>query len=214
MGEKILVIGDLHGVWNHLYNIIKIEKPNLIFSVGDFGWWPSLSEKMNLKTDVKILFCDGNHEDHEDLQRRIKNNDLEIFPNVFYQPRGSVFTLEDGRNVLFMGGANSIDRNGRTPGIDWFPEETIKEKDMYNLPDVKIDIVISHTCPEEFVGQLDLQTIDNDPSRKALSFILKHYCPKLWYFGHFHKYRTRMYNDCKWICLNMSSELGWYTTLG
>jgi len=40
-------------------------------------------------------------------------------------PRGSTFTLPDGSVVMFFGGANSIDQEYRTFGIDWFPEEAI-----------------------------------------------------------------------------------------
>ena len=43
--------------------------------------------------------------------------------------------LPDGRIVLFMGGADSIDKKYRKIGFDWFPEELITQKDIYELPD-------------------------------------------------------------------------------
>ena len=55
-------------------------------------------------------------------------------PNIFYMPRGSVLSLSDGRNVLFMGGAESVDKRRRTPGYDWFKQELIRPQDLSNLP--------------------------------------------------------------------------------
>ena len=49
--------------------------------------------------------------------------------------------LPDGRTVLFMGGALSVDKAWRTPGYDWFPEESITTGDLDRLPDVHVDIV-------------------------------------------------------------------------
>lgn len=210
---KIIIIGDTHGIWNHIYNLISKESPTMIISVGDFGWWPSIKHTGKLKSSVEIRWCDGNHEDFNDIQKRIENNELEVKPNIFYQPRGSVITLEDGRRILFMGGAESFDIKLRTPGIDWFPEETIKQKDIENLPETNIDIVISHTCPESFVGNLGIQNLDKDSSRIALDIVLEKYQPSLWYFGHFHRYLTGYQNSCRWTCLNMSNDAGWYEVL-
>ena len=123
-------------------------------------------------------------------------------------PRGHTLVLPspDNRVVLFMGGANSIDKQYRKIGVDWFPEEIISQKDIMNLPDCKVDIVISHTCPEEF----SMSTLydDNDPSRKALSYVLDKYHPSLWYFGHFHQNKTGYTNSCRWTCLNELGKTG------
>jgi len=98
-----------------------------------------------------------------------------------------------------MGGAHSFDWKLRTPGFDWFPElELVTESDLENLPDKKIDIVISHTAPEEFYMSFPPK---EDPSRESLSYILKRYKPKLWFFGHFHIYDTGFDLGCRWTAL-------------
>ena len=111
--------------------------------------WDQFGIKAN---DTKVYWCDGNHEDHWDLieERNYMKAPCEMMPNVYYMKRGSVLQLPDGRNVLFMGGADSIDKGARTVGLDWFPEEVINQKNVYGLPDTKVDVVISHTCPTEF----------------------------------------------------------------
>jgi hypothetical protein len=120
-------------------------------------------------------------------------------------PRGSVYTLPDGRNILFMGGADSIDKHVRRLGVDWFPEEVITQKDFINLPDVEIDIFITHTCPEEIkpiLLQYDERKL-RDPSNKALTELWKIYKPKLWFFGHWHTYQYGDINGItNWHCLS------------
>jgi len=98
-----------------------------------------------------------------------------------------------------MGGAHSFDWRYREAGRDWFPElELVTESDLDNLPDKKIDIVISHTAPEEFFVGFSPK---DDPSRKSLSYVLKKYEPKLWFFGHFHVYENGFDLGCKWTAL-------------
>lgn len=236
MTKKILVIGDTHGEWGELNKLIQKKNPEIVLQCGDFGYWPKFSgtnvlgkQRINhdgrivrsiwhqcgIKNhDIAIHFCDGNHEDHWALADLDKKNDNQICPKVFYQKRGSILTLPDGRNVLFMGGADSIDKEHRTVGLDWFPEEYIRLRDVIDLPDMRIDVVISHTCPEEFLYNLKFNYIKSvDPSCKALSYILEKYQPKQWFFGHWHQFKEGSRNGCYWTCLNMAGDSGWWTWL-
>jgi hypothetical protein len=205
------MVGDIHSEWFYLNELVG-QNPDLIICCGDFGYWPRYfgpngiaHPKDGIKNgNIKILFCDGNHEDHEALRLL---EDTEIAPNVFYMPRGSTYKLQDGRTILFMGGANSIDKDMRTLGVDYFREETISYADLQNLPDEDIDIVVSHTCPDELTEDMIKRSYygfsDNDPSRKALSYLLKKYNPSFWYFGHWHFYVDGvLLNGTKFFCLS------------
>ena len=214
---KIMVVGDIHAEWGKFNELINKKQPDIILQCGDFGYWPSYKEyhPHHIKNDeCKIYWCDGNHEEFSKLLT-IKRH--EIRPNIFYMKRGSTLILPDGKIVLFMGGAESIDKHLRTPGIDWFLEEVITQKDFNNLPseDTKIDIVISHTCPLEV--DLGDKFKDREPlkdcSRVALSRILEMYKPSLWYFSHWHTYKEGFIQNCKWTCLNMSGRTGWWKWL-
>lgn len=206
--KEVYIIGDVHGRFNHIKEALPLTKVNALFQVGDFGYFPTMENKEveSLKElPFPVFFCDGNHEDHEALKKAKEYRNDGYPSNIYHMPRGSVVSV-NGLNVLFFGGANSIDKNERTPGLDWFPEETISESDMYNLPDCTIDVVISHTCPDEFfptvkkaVGSL---YTEKDHSRKALSYILNKYKPMRWYFGHFHKAIEGTYKDTQWRCLD------------
>lgn len=129
--------------------------------------------------------------------------------------RGSYITLPDGRNILFIGGAQSLDKDAREPGINWFPGEVLMEEDVNDLPEIEIEIVISHTCPREFIPQVkakDKRRFE-DPSHDVLSKILNKYMPKYWYFGHFHSYQKGITENIKWTALNQIGDTGWFEKL-
>jgi hypothetical protein len=204
-----MVVGDIHGKWGLTNLLIEREHPDMILQVGDFGWWPRMEgvcwKLKGLELgDARLHFCDGNHEDHPSLLEHSNQQTApaELYKGVVYQPRGSTIQLPDGRTVLFMGGAYSIDGQYRTVGNDWFPvEELISQKDFSRLPDCKVDIVISHTCPSCMVPVRE--RYGTDSCEKALDAILDIYHPSLWYFGHWHTIAEGVEKGgCRWFCLN------------
>jgi Icc-related predicted phosphoesterase len=206
---KVLVLGDIHNEFGRLNEILHKKRPDLIISCGDFGYWPNWNGADKLERisthGAKLLFCDGNHDDHWALRDRKQD---ELAPNIIYMPRGSTYELDDGRTIMFMGGAHSIDKHLRTAGWDWFPEEIITQKDMNNLPEKKIDIFITHTCPEELVHDMLKYYPEKarEPSNTALSELWKIYKPKLWIFGHWHHYNEGIMMGTQWYALSYPGE--------
>ena len=217
---KTIAVGDIHGDFTPLVSLIKNNKDAILLQCGDFGWWKPLRnrildvDRICKENNVIIHWCEGNHEDHP----FIKKNDM-VTPNIIHQPRGSTITLPDGRVVLFIGGADSIDKKYRTAGYDWFPEdENITINDIRNLPDIDVDVIISHTAPEYFDLMLpktghfagtDLSTY-KDNNCILLNLVFDKYKPKEWYFGHFHKYDEGEYNNCEWVLLSDTKHGMWY----
>ena len=209
---KTLIVGDVHGDFGRLNTFVNKKKPAIILSVGDFGFWPRITERITAKREFagkprgpkipegcKLYWCDGNHEDHDELVDRTTD---EFWPNTKYMDRGKTLTLPDGRVVLFMGGALSIDRHHRIEGggnYGWFPREQVRESDVMDLDVGKIDIVISHTCPTEFDVPTRYEYVDS--SRLALSYILHTYKPTQWYCGHWHHYCSGSYQGCEWTAM-------------
>jgi predicted phosphodiesterase len=223
--EGIYVIGDVHGEFGRLNTWLNYKQPSIVLQCGDFGYWPNekakrgsrwkkpLVPKMN---DTTLYWCDGNHEDFHALQERPSD---EVHPNVFYMPRGTTLELPDGRTVLFMGGAESHDKEWRIEyeanGGDkiWFSEERITEQNIHNLPDKRIDIIISHAAPREFDiwgGGHDM--LQHDPSRLALSSVLHRYKEHkpLWFFGHYHARIKGEYHGVKYHGLNKIGDTDWW----
>jgi hypothetical protein len=213
--NEIYVCGDIHGMWNNLNKFISTTNPNIIIQCGDFGWWPhyhnsvlfdgtgnSFDQYGIYTNNTKIYFCDGNHENHDDLESKVNHYGqipIELMKNVFYMPRASILKLPDDRTILFIGGAESIDKNSRLLGVSWWPQETITQKDIYNLPDINIDIVISHTLPSCVMKTNEFKNIagfiHNEPSNIALQTVFEQYNPPLWYCGHFHDTMTVKINN-------------------
>lgn len=226
--ERVLIVGDLHGDWPKLNQLINKHGPDKVIQCGDFGWWP----KMELKKPViygqqdkwilqgvkpqgsMVYWCDGNHEDHDDLDSlgRRQKEEILCYENVIYKPRGTTLKLEDGRIVLFIGGADSIDKGMRTNGFDWFPRELPnKAEEDRCLSHEHVDIVISHTAPEEWIPDVCKYNKMLDPTRKLLSEVLRKYRPSLWYHGHWHREASGIYKNTKWTSLDYPGHGRWWT---
>lgn len=201
---KVLVVGDIHAEWGALNQLIQQKQPDIVLQCGDFGWWPGMEPKHMTIYDrsrawylkgikpqgAKVYWCDGNHEDHLSLETHQEAGEIvEMYDGVYYCPRGSVLTLPDGRRVMFYGGAHSIDKDMRTPGFDWFPEELPTQGQFLRANNQKdIDIIISHTMPLEVDVSVDQWRGQkaNDPTRYDLSCFYQHHEPSQWFFGHWH----------------------------
>lgn len=217
--HRILIVGDIHGYFRALDAAIKRFRPLLVLQCGDFGIWPRrsmarLAEGFTTNDGriVPVHFCDGNHEDHQALAelRKYETPPYELGRGVYYQPRGSTITLPDGRAVLFAGGADSIDKNMRTRGQDWFPEELLTEDDFRQFPDLHVDMVVSHAAPAsaKLPPALDSEKYP-DPSRIVLDKVLQRYQPKFWYCAHYHALFRRRLSACRLYALDCGHGRLW-----
>ena len=179
--------------------------------------------------ETTIYWADGNHENHDDLQERMKaapGQPPEIpVPGCFYMPRGSILTLPDGRNALFFGGAMSTDKEERTEGDSWWAAEVPTLMDLEHARAQvaahggRVDIVISHTGPTRFLRRLPANKIDltrfDDPTVTILDQILEEFRPGQWFFGHFHLSAHGEDLGCAWRCMNAEGfGEGWWVELG
>ena len=228
----VLIVGDLHGDWGSLNALMAKKRPDIVLQCGDFGWWPHMEVKkpviygqqsvwmlkgLKVPTFTNVYWCDGNHEDHETLDKMTNGLMYPVlcYERVTYQPRGNTLTLPDGRVVLFFGGASSVDKQWRTPGLDWFFRETPNTQEHARaLTHAQVDIVISHTCPHEFCPNEYKSDKMNDPTRDMLSNILEKYKPGLWYFGHWHTAKEGKHNNTYWQALDYPKHSGrWWVDL-
>ncbi len=221
---KTLIVGDSHGLFLPLLGLIAEQEPDLVLQCGDFGYWPKRPvagwdasggpgiHGAVLQFAVPVHWCDGNHENHHALSN-LRDGDPaprahQVGHNCFWQDRGSTLTLPDRRVVLFVGGADSIDKATRREGFDWFPEEVLTSDVLPRLPDCKVDIVVSHTAPlyfhlSTFGPMLGPGGKNRDPSRVVLNRVFDRYRPSQWFFSHWHYFRSGEHENCKWTMLNM-----------
>lgn len=100
-----------------------------IIQVGDLGvdTPDDLSHLQQILTkwaptaDYRVI--DGNHENFNMLNPDAAGP-VALTEQITYMPRGTRARLA-GAEILFCGGATSIDRDWRTEGINWFPDESI-----------------------------------------------------------------------------------------
>lgn len=158
------------------------------------------------RVDGKVCITGNCWTTFEEVVGRRGPEPVEVESKIYQCPIGSTIEVE-GKVILFVGGADSIDKHLRYEGVNWFPQEVLTKKDVdYILQSVpKADIIISHTCPNEFDVKSSLNkwypTV-NDPSREVLSILLHHYKPERWYFGHWHQYVSGKYKNTDWMCLD------------
>lgn len=148
---------------------------------------------------VTTLFIDGNHENFEHLN----SYPVDVWcggkvhfieRNIIHLIRGQVFDINETRFFTF-GGAHSIDKMYRTPGVSWFPEEMPTyaeyEEGWYNLEKVgfQVDYILTHSGPREVVAAMGYGEMSDDEValRQYLQRVADNTDFTAWYFGHFHE---------------------------
>jgi hypothetical protein len=210
---KLTIIGDVHGNWKCLTKLLRELRSDIVICCGEFGFWPRSGNvegtfsKLQVPKSTRFWWIDGNHEDFDSLERP---HSLDLLPSrVTYIPRGTIKHVPGLGWTLFMGGAESIDKEWRTPGMNWFFRESISALDMMKVNwDAKVDTIVSHTCPREFTVIPKEQLYDvPDGSRDMLSELLERFKPTRWFFSHWHRRVSGRYiheypGVCDWVCLD------------
>lgn len=201
-------IGDVHGKFTRYKDILKTHKNTI--QVGDMGlgFPKSVSRLYDGVEKIRLTsppfdhmkrsgarFIRGNH-DFPDMCKRHK----------FYIPD---MTVEN--NMMFVGGAKSIDRIYRTEGIDWWADEELSYEELNRMLDIyeiaRPEIMVTHDCPDEIVPTVALlcnyEIKKQFPSitRQAFDAALSIHVPKLWVFGHWHGSCDIQYKGCRFVCL-------------
>lgn len=218
---RILIGGDTHGSRTQINYLFDMAKHNdcdgPIIQVGDFGYSPRREfghtfldtvEKLCKKHDKELWWLDGNHEDHDEIDRLLGGHyqdspvvtkreskttpgNIIEFPHIKYLPRGCTFEL-DGVSFMSYGGAFSIDRAWRTKYVSWFPQEMIDYDHIANdIPDDHVDVLLSHDVPLGYkfgYDEYSQASITSRTAREALFMLVQKITPKVCMGGHHHIY--------------------------
>ncbi len=228
---KVFCCGDTHGfeggdmakIWNfHENEGANLTKEDVLISLGDFAcvWYPNdhelhYSDLIGLEwwancpwTTAVVL---GNHEGYDaidELPWTTKwGNDIQYFEvengnRIYFFKRGAIYTI-NGKKILTVSGAKSVDKHMRIEGVSWWPQEDINYKetefclDEIAKHDSKVDVVLSHTCPQRIIPNFivwDIGPVDC-PTAKFLDVVDERVDFKAWYFGHFHIDKTLVEGD-------------------
>ncbi len=213
---RLLLVGDTHanGAWwaRTVVPVAVRVRADRIIQLGDFGYWPRHPDGRRFltlvtagvtRTDIPVDFLDGNHEDHASLQRRAAAP-YEVAAGVRHLPRGCRFSY-DGVRFLAVGGAHSIDRHLRKPGVNWFAEETLDGSDLERAESgAPVDVLLAHdtfagydlpgTLPiAELPEWLAREITASRAHRTLLREVVDAVQPELVVHGHYHsRYRARV----------------------
>lgn len=160
--------GVVVNVHNPVMKIYRFEEPDVIIC-------------SRIQNDISILF------------RYVEDD----FPNLLFAKDGEIFDL-GGHKAIILGGAYSVDKYYRlSKGMNWFsdeqPSDEIKQyvKEKLDACGWKMDLVLSHTCPqkyvpiEAFMPGLDQKLVDHS-TEEWLDQIENKLDYNAWYCGHWH----------------------------
>lgn len=198
------LIGDIHGNF-YDYQLLTQPIEHNSIQVGDFGigfgqgdYW---NEKVNdHQRSGQHRFIRGNHDSPELCRTEM----------VGWIPDGTV-----ENDVMFIGGAWSIDHQWRTDGIDWWRDEECSYSQLNQFIDtyaiMRPRVVISHDCPtltayNMFVkhGQsIGGKSLHLTRTGEAFQTMFETHQPEEWYFGHWHQTKTFTMEGTKFQCLGI-----------
>lgn len=203
----IYITGDQHANFNKIFNFvdfldIKLNSDDYVIILGDMGiFWrddkedaKKFIEFFEKNYQFNLYFIEGNHENFNLLNDlpEDENGMGYISEHIRHLKRGRRYNIQ-GKNILAIGGADSIDKYHRTEGISWWKEEQITDDDVVEAighGDIVFDYVLSHAAPaaifNEYKYLLCDYFIDEDDgihiSENKLEIIKENICFKHWYF--------------------------------
>lgn len=207
---KTRVVGDIHGAFNE-YDVFILNTSGMrhrgdaaerSIQVGDFGigfftpyWHESVRDWMRANPTQR--FIRGNHDDPAMCK---------TMPG--YIPDGTV----EG-DIMYMGGAWSIDHALRTEGVDWWADEELSMQELEVMIDVyrttKPRVMFTHDCPEQIAWDMFIsrgnawggKTQFKTRTGQALQSMWEYHQPEMWFFGHWHETRDLTLNGTKFQCV-------------
>ena len=190
-------IGDVHG---NMDSYRKLRGNVSSVQVGDFGiGFIKPSEIPAQDMGNLHRFIRGNHDN----------------PHLCPEIPGYISDGTVEGDVMYIGGAHSIDWHDRTPGIDWWFEEELTIAEFSKIIDiyekVKPRVVVSHDCPLEvswelFKRHFKFQYEHKSVTGQAFDAMFEIHQPDFWFFGHWHQTRQEMINGTKFVCIGIDQS--------
>lgn len=210
---SIILSGDTHG----LLDISKVTgyfsthqnytQNDYLIILGDTGLlWDGGTHDAEVQCVLEslpatVLWLDGNHENFDLLDDYPVDTwhggkAQFITDKIIHLCRGQIFDI-DGKFIFTFGGGRSIDKECRTEGRSWWPQEMPSLKEYVDgLDNLEhngwhVDYIMTHTCPKSVARQLvPYLEPGEEPLQKYFDRIAEDTNFKAWYFGHWHMEKT------------------------
>lgn len=182
---KVRFIGDVHGKFATYEQLLDGCEASI--QVGDFGVGFGGTDPVY---PLNHRFIRGNHDNPEVCK---------VHPNW----------IPDGRiegDIMFIGGAWSIDECMRVEGRNWWRDEQLSYNDLQIFVDKAImnlpGVMVTHDAPYSVCEQLFRMQPIKTRTQTALDEIFQNHKPKLWVFGHWHHDVVTEIDGTTFVCLN------------
>lgn len=231
--KQLVFIGDLHGSFETLVQLIKPFTDTCFIVCGDCGFGFADTKYAKIQKMIKanfdaglekrnnyLLFFRGNHDDPSYFEAPIKD-----YINTHRFRLMEDFTIVEvaRERVMCIGGAVSVDRRFRKVNSSyWFDEEiSFKNYDLHRYvkeTEVPITILATHSAPRKYVMayvkkedwvriSFDVDkklVLDCDREDKVLENMYKNYPAPKWIHGHYHFSGVRPIEHGELISLNIN----------
>jgi hypothetical protein len=185
----VLLIGDVH---RRFYDYLRlVEKEDQTLQLGDMGIYDAWDrELISANHHRGNWFIRGNHDN----------------PMECRATKGYVNQSDQISSVWCFGGAFSHDRDKRTPGVDWWPDEqfelTIADAYVNLFRVERPSVVATHDCPEDVTRAIHGDYRWPNATGALLQRFWMTHQPDLWVFGHHHRSFDQTINGTRFVCLN------------
>lgn len=235
----IVVSGDWHGDFkNAIKEIKRLDlRDCTLIQVGDFGMGFERKQKdlaalkfLNITLKVRgiqLYAIRGNHDNPIWFDGSVHTSNIKLLADY------TVLKIENV-NILFVGGAISIDRKenldqldfrgrqwmGRKEGVNYWLDElfVLKPELLKDLKD--IDMVVTHSSPDFCEPRtkhglsgwakydpslMELCAKERNDHSKMYDILKANGCKiKHWIYGHFHYYKQEMFEDTKCVLIDIN----------
>lgn len=150
----VALLGDVEGdtAWtvDRLHEVGRRGDVRWVLQLGDLRYGTRLDldavERACARHGLRMLSVGGNHEDWARLAPVLAEGagPLAVSEHVQFLPRGHRWTL-GGRTLVALGGAPSVNRHLLTEGVDWWPTEVVRPRDVeVTLGGGYADVLLTH----------------------------------------------------------------------
>ncbi|GBC99389.1 3',5'-cyclic adenosine monophosphate phosphodiesterase CpdA [bacterium HR17] len=198
---RVLVVGDLHGRWDGLWQALETEKPALVLCVGDWGDPGQVSrdgfERLLDRVPVHTVF--GNHDDLALLQT-LQNRD----GTPVLLPHGIVLD----RDGVRLAGINGIWAKSRRKPHYITAEEVAAI--ARQLAGQEVTVLLTHGCP---IGLADETPKGTHGGQRCFLEAFRQVQPRLHLCGHLHRPQARQLKSGQWVINVGVTALGDYAVV-
>ena len=205
---RVAVCGDWHGnlAWlRTLAPAITALAPDVTTILQLDDWWmhTEASDRILIDAGIERVYVTlGNHEplgDIAPLQHAHQGEAIRVSEVTWLLPRPARLRIS-GREILSLGGAASVDRQWRTDGVDWWPDENIHGVHVaVAIAGGPADVMLTHESPAGSpvrrvreilrtnpLGFPKAARLESAASRKRVSRVWDEVRPELLMHGHMH----------------------------